>query len=280
MNECPYCGEPVKDSARKCRHCGEWLDDSLRPLSPSHDYDDLYRVKIAEDIRENVETSLRKRYFWLGAVAIFLTGGGLYTLADNLLSGVKNSLVEIRYTKQQTDELLQTAAKTIETIDAAAKKADSFEDKIAALEVQFGKLSERIVKTETVTQGIKKATQAGGVKELTSSRNEISSTFRIFLGLPGAKATESAENVASHLRETGFETRIWIDTPPPKDYLPEEIIDTDQILLVLAPGQEEIGEKIKEEVESIPDVPKIQTYLGPVTSTPDLIFLFFPSLRK
>ena len=27
--ECPFCSEPIRQSARKCKHCGEMLDPAL-----------------------------------------------------------------------------------------------------------------------------------------------------------------------------------------------------------------------------------------------------------
>jgi TM2 domain-containing membrane protein YozV len=35
MRSCPYCAEPIKQTAVKCRHCHEYLDASIRQKQPA-----------------------------------------------------------------------------------------------------------------------------------------------------------------------------------------------------------------------------------------------------
>lgn len=111
---CPFCAAEIPEAAKKCRFCGEWVEDEARVRQPSSvDYFDLYKKRIADEIRESVEKELKKRYAWVGLLVIFLTGGGITLIANNILSGANTNIAV-------SEAIQKRSVKTLDKIDDAA----------------------------------------------------------------------------------------------------------------------------------------------------------------
>ena len=100
---------------------------------------ELYERRVAEKIGSRIETTLRKRYTWLGFIAIFLTGGGATLLADRVLS-------DARFQAKQAEKINKKSEILLDEISKSTAEVQRTIDRVNTLEAKASELSERLKK--------------------------------------------------------------------------------------------------------------------------------------
>lgn len=182
MKQCPFCAEDISESALKCRHCSEWLGQKPKSGDPLDEkFDDLYHRKVADEIRDGVENSLRKKYTWLGLLAIFLSGGGILLLVNNVLSGAQTNVAV-------AEALQKRSLRTLDDIDTSLKK-------IVKIESDMEQINRKAAAADQKFSSFEEFSKSGlGVSE--TLKQEISKLNQIVAMLARTSLPKSAETDA------------------------------------------------------------------------------------
>ncbi len=137
MSNCPYCGEEIKETAKKCRYCGEWIEEPAAAKLTGASYLELYQAKIAADVSESVEKSLRKRYAWIGTIVVVILSSVAYLVIKGMLSDAEKNIAI-------AEALQNRSAKTLDKIDAAEESLCSIQSKTQDISKKVNEITERI----------------------------------------------------------------------------------------------------------------------------------------
>lgn len=102
---------------------------------------ELLRRQLTDEIRDAVEKELKRRYTWLGLIAIIFTSGAITLIVDNLLKSAHVELHSAKRVQELASVRLTTAAEKAEEI---ISKAESAERRIESAEQKINILPTRI----------------------------------------------------------------------------------------------------------------------------------------
>ena len=100
---------------------------------------ELYERRVVEKIGSRIETTLRKKYAWIGFLAIFLTGGSATLLVDRVLSDARLQAKLAEQINEESKIKLGEISKSIAEVQRTIER-------VRILEEKASELSERLKK--------------------------------------------------------------------------------------------------------------------------------------
>jgi hypothetical protein len=107
---------------------------------------ELIRRRLTDEVRDSVEKELKRRYSWIGIVAIVLTSGGL-------VLWVKNALFDARVKLESAQEVQKAATLKV---SKAAESADQIQQRVIDVETKATEASNSINRTIRQAAAVRK----------------------------------------------------------------------------------------------------------------------------